>query len=193
VDRGRRDEIVRQAGALFAQRGVAATTVRHIGDAAGLRWGSLYHYFRSKDEIVDAVLRASLEDLLARYDAAARVTEPLERLEAMVRASFDVVTVHTDACLVYLNDRSFLAEQPAFGYLDKIGADVEHRWLDVLECCRSSGLLRLDVDAGSVMRFGVYSIWLSAGWVRHERRTPDALTADWIQLFLHGALAGGAR
>jgi AcrR family transcriptional regulator len=50
--RDRRAVILARSAELFATRGVAATTVRDIGEAAGLLSGSLYHYFPSKDAIV---------------------------------------------------------------------------------------------------------------------------------------------
>jgi TetR/AcrR family transcriptional regulator, cholesterol catabolism regulator len=49
---GRREEVLRHAGDLFAAKSIAGTTVRDIGDAADMLPGSLYHHFRSKDAIV---------------------------------------------------------------------------------------------------------------------------------------------
>ncbi|MDJ0113374.1 helix-turn-helix domain-containing protein, partial [Rhodococcus erythropolis] len=53
---GRRDELLEIAAGLFADRGVRATTVRDIADAAGILSGSLYHHFDSKESMVDEIL-----------------------------------------------------------------------------------------------------------------------------------------
>ena len=52
---GRRDELLEIAAGLFADRGVRATTVRDIADAAGILSGSLYHHFDSKESMVDEI------------------------------------------------------------------------------------------------------------------------------------------
>ena len=51
----RRDELLGLAAAMIAERGLRATTVRDIADAAGILSGSLYHHFSSKEEMVDEV------------------------------------------------------------------------------------------------------------------------------------------
>ena len=67
---GRRADVVRLAGELFAQKGYRATTVREIADAAGILSGSLYHHFDSKESIGDEILSAFINDVLADYRAA---------------------------------------------------------------------------------------------------------------------------
>lgn len=64
---GRRAELLHLAADLFASRGVRATTVRDIADAAGILSGSLYHHFDSKESMVDEILRGFLDDLFDRY------------------------------------------------------------------------------------------------------------------------------
>jgi AcrR family transcriptional regulator len=57
----RRDELLELAAEMFAERGLRATTVRDIADAAGILSGSLYHHFSSKEEMVDEALRSFLD------------------------------------------------------------------------------------------------------------------------------------
>jgi TetR/AcrR family transcriptional regulator len=49
-----RDEVVRAAARLFAERGYAATTMAEIAEGAGLRQSSLYYYFGRKELILEA-------------------------------------------------------------------------------------------------------------------------------------------
>lgn len=63
----RRGELLELAAAMFAERGLRATTVRDIADGAGILSGSLYHHFASKEEMVDELLRGFLDWLFARY------------------------------------------------------------------------------------------------------------------------------
>jgi AcrR family transcriptional regulator len=63
----RRDELLELAATMFAERGLRATTVRDIADSAGILSGSLYHHFKSKEQMVEEVLREFLDWLFGRY------------------------------------------------------------------------------------------------------------------------------
>ena len=58
-------EIVRAAGDLFHERGVAATSPDDIIEASGTGKGQFYHYFKSKDGLVHAVLQNYLTQMRA--------------------------------------------------------------------------------------------------------------------------------
>ena len=67
--RASRERIVERAAELFAERGVAATSLDEVLAAAGAGKSQLYHYFRGRDELV-AVYPAALEAvsrMLARF------------------------------------------------------------------------------------------------------------------------------
>jgi TetR/AcrR family transcriptional regulator len=50
------DEIMAVASRLFRERGVAATTMSQIAKDAGLQQSSLYYYFRSKEDVLSAIV-----------------------------------------------------------------------------------------------------------------------------------------
>jgi AcrR family transcriptional regulator len=54
--RASRERIVERAAELFAQRGIAATTVDEVLAAAGAGKGQFYHYFSSRDELAAAAV-----------------------------------------------------------------------------------------------------------------------------------------
>src|SRR5689334_24003451 len=85
----RREELLAIAARLFAEKGLRATTVRDIADAAGILSGSLYHHFDSKEAMVDEILRGFLDPLFARYrEIVAGGQSPRATLQALVEASF---------------------------------------------------------------------------------------------------------
>ena len=51
-----RNQLIDKAAELFARRGYARTTMHDIAEELGLRRSSLYHYFRNKEEILDALI-----------------------------------------------------------------------------------------------------------------------------------------
>lgn len=51
-----RNQLIDKAAELFARRGYARTTINDIAEELGLKRSSLYHYFRNKEEILDALI-----------------------------------------------------------------------------------------------------------------------------------------
>lgn len=64
----RPDEIIDAARQLFIAQGYAATKVSQIAKLSGVQPGTLYVYFENKQELFKAVIRSSLEPLLAYAD-----------------------------------------------------------------------------------------------------------------------------
>jgi AcrR family transcriptional regulator len=59
-----RERILHEASNLFARRGYHATTTRQIADAVGIRQPSLFHHFKSKAAIIEALLSWDLDNIL---------------------------------------------------------------------------------------------------------------------------------
>jgi AcrR family transcriptional regulator len=184
----RRDVILEKAAELFANKGVAATTVREIADSVGLLSGSLYHHFESKDAIVDELLRSYLTDLLAGYKrVTAESVDPRTKLENLVQASLETVEAHPNATEIYQNDYNFLASQPRFKYLRTTGADVQKTWMDVIRAGIDTGAFRGDIDPQILYRFMRDVVWQSVRWYRPTLGlTLRQLANDCTSLLLDG-------
>lgn len=117
----RRGELLELAAAMFAERGLRATTVRDIADGAGILSGSLYHHFASKEEMVDELLRGFLDWLFARYrDIVDSTANPLERLQGLFMASFEAIEHHHAQVVIYQDEAQRLASQPRFSYIETV-------------------------------------------------------------------------
>jgi AcrR family transcriptional regulator len=186
----RREVILKTAAALFASQGTNATTVRQIADAAGILSGSLYYYFPSKEDIIDAVLSQSLTDLLEWSRQAGDETDsPTERLRSLVRAAFRVVQEHPEASSIYLNDRTVLLGTPRFRYLEDVRVDYAGLWLDVIADGVARGEFRADVDPLVFFRLASYPIWLTIGQLDSGVST-DEIADQHLALLLDGFRAG---
>jgi TetR/AcrR family transcriptional regulator, transcriptional repressor for nem operon len=78
-----RAEIVDRAKALFYERGYDGTTFSDIVEAVGVYRGNINYYFKTKDDILQAVIERHLEEfgaLMAEWSA--RIADPRERLVA---------------------------------------------------------------------------------------------------------------
>jgi TetR/AcrR family transcriptional regulator, transcriptional repressor for nem operon len=94
---GKRERLVSAASQLLHQQGVEKTTLADIAQAAEVPAGNVYYYFKTKDDIVAAVVKAHVEQskaALASIDS--RHHSPKSRLKALVGQLADQGEVITD-------------------------------------------------------------------------------------------------
>jgi len=85
-----RNDILEAARALFYRRGYAQTSFSDIVNHTGIQRGNIYHYFKTKDNILDAVI----EQLASEYRAALSewdkaLPDPRDRLRRFVQMVMD--------------------------------------------------------------------------------------------------------
>lgn len=86
----RRGDIVRAAGRLFAEKGYAATTIRDIAGAVAMQSGSPFYHFKTKHDMLRAVVLEGMGAIDAAVAQAAQTGKsPRATFEAMLRAHLD--------------------------------------------------------------------------------------------------------
>jgi len=81
----KRRNIARAAMEVFSERGLDATSMRLVADAAGVGKGTIYEYFDSKDEMIAAAILIWMEDLIEGARALSqRIEDPELRLRTFV-------------------------------------------------------------------------------------------------------------
>ena len=84
-----RDRILDAALELFGTRGVDAVSLDDIAAVVGVRKQTVLYWFTSKEELLDAVLHRSADELIVAIDAAVRRAGPgFAQIEAVVRVVF---------------------------------------------------------------------------------------------------------
>lgn len=74
-----RDEVLRTARRLFAERGFDATSLQQIAYAMGVTKANVYYYFRTKEALLQALLEPYLRNLEELMDRAEQITDMQER------------------------------------------------------------------------------------------------------------------
>jgi AcrR family transcriptional regulator len=83
--KGKRERLVESATALFHEQGVHRTPLADVADRAGVPLGNVYYYFKTKDELVAAVLAQYQAQATALIESFGRGRTPQARLKALVR------------------------------------------------------------------------------------------------------------
>lgn len=187
----RREELLGLAATMFAERGLRATTVRDIADAAGILSGSLYHHFSSKEEMVDEVLRGFLDWLFDRYQQVIDTEpNPLARFKGLFMASFDAIENHHAEVVIYQDEAKRLSGQPRFGYVDELNRRQRKMWVEVLTEGIAQGYFRPDVDVDLVYRFIRDTTWVSVRWYQPGGPlTAEQVGRQYLSIVLGGITA----
>ncbi|WP_417825904.1 TetR/AcrR family transcriptional regulator [Thalassospira povalilytica] len=80
-----RDRIIETADRLFYQQGFEATSFADIASAVGISRGNFYHHFKTKDDILDAVINqrlANTEQMLDHWEVTGN--DPAERIRSFI-------------------------------------------------------------------------------------------------------------
>ncbi|SBS74967.1 HTH-type transcriptional repressor KstR2 [uncultured Mycobacterium sp.] len=161
----RRDELLVLAATMFAERGLRATTVRDIADSAGILSGSLYHHFKSKEQMVEEVLRDFLDWLFERYQQIiATEPNPLERLKGLFMTSFEAIEDRHAQVVIYQDEAKRLSSLPQFDFVETRNKEQRKMWLDLLNEGVKQGDFRPDIDVDVVYRFIRDTTWVSVRW-----------------------------
>jgi AcrR family transcriptional regulator len=161
----RRDELLDLAAAMFAERGLRATTVRDIADSAGILSGSLYHHFKSKEQMVEEVLLDFLDWLFGRYrEIVENETDPLKRVEGLFMASFEAIEHRHAQVVIYQDEAKRLSSLPQFAFVDERNREQRTMWVDILKQGVAEGRFRPDLDVDLVYRFIRDTTWVSVRW-----------------------------
>ncbi|NLV78857.1 MAG: TetR/AcrR family transcriptional regulator [Rhodococcus sp.] len=185
---GRRAELLDIAADLFASRGVRATTVRDIADAAGILSGSLYHHFDSKESMVDEILRGFLDDLFDRYrKIVAAGLDARATLEALVTTSYESFDRAHAAVAIYQDEAKHLAGNDKFAYITALNTEFRELWVGVLERGVAEGAFRPDVDVDVVFRFLRDTVWVAVRWYRPGGGlTAEQVAQQYLSIVLDG-------
>ena len=82
---GKRERLIESATVLFHEQGVHRTTLAEVAERANVPLGNVYYYFKTKDELVGAVLTWYQAQAAALIDSFERARTPQARLKALVR------------------------------------------------------------------------------------------------------------
>ena len=88
----RREELLRVSAKLFREKGFDGTSIRDISSAAGMHSGSPFYHFKTKQDILVAVMEQGLAEGLRKSEEVMALTLPPEqKLKGLIRAQLGTI------------------------------------------------------------------------------------------------------
>ena len=173
-----RQQAIRSAAAVFAEKGFHGASTRDIAERMGIKQGSLYYYFRSKEEALGEVCLYGIEDYVERMKTIAASDQPFEaKLMATITSHLTSYRERNEALKVHNDERLYLPEDKR-ARLKELGSGYRQLLEDVFEEGARAGVLRDSIDC----HFAAQAvIGMCNGWGDVIVRDPDLDLFDLIQ------------
>ena len=149
-----RRQAILAAAAVFAEKGFHGSSTRDIAERLGIKQGSLYYYFRSKEEALGEVCRYGIEDYVHRMESIAASDQPFEaRLLATVTSHLSSYRERNEALKVHNDVRLYLPAEKR-KTLKQLGS----RYRQLLEGIFEQGIADGAVRPGTDCHFAALAV-----------------------------------
>lgn len=103
----RREEILSAAEGLFSKNGFFKTSMAEIAEAAQFAIGTLYKFFKSKEDIYISLVESKVEEMLQQLEDAVRNTRPAEdKIREVIRVKLAFADQNRDFFRIYVSEWS---------------------------------------------------------------------------------------
>ncbi|MGH9905938.1 MAG: TetR/AcrR family transcriptional regulator [Pyrinomonadaceae bacterium] len=184
----KREAILRAAIRVFAHNGYFNSKVADIASDAGVADGTVYLYFKSKEEILHSIFDRTVEEAIAEARKLLKgISDPREKLRQIALLHLERLGSDRDLAVVFQvelrGSTKFMEEFSAAGfaeYLNLIRSSIEEG--------QRAGVFRADVNAkvGAKIFFGALDE-MATNWILSKRKYKLPPLADQVlEIFLNG-------
>ena len=185
----KRDAILRAATDVFAERGYFNAQVADVARAAGVAAGTVYLYFRSKDDLLISIFERGMRDALAEGRAAVEaLADPRERLRRFARLHLARLGRDRNLAIVFQVE---LRQSTKF--MERFSATLLRDYLGIIRgiiaAGQESGAFRPDVNPtlAAKLLFGGLDE-MATNWILSRRKYSLVAEADPIVDFFVAGL-----
>ena len=187
----KREAILRAATSVFAHNGYFNSKVADIAREAGVADGTVYLYFKSKEEILHSIFDRSVDEALgAARKQIQSVSDPKEKLRQIALLHLERLGADRDLAVVFQvelrGSTKFMEEFSAAGFAEYLALIRS-----TFEEGQRAGVFRPDLNANVVAKvlFGALDE-MATNWILSKRRYKLAPMADQVlDIFLNGVKA----
>jgi TetR/AcrR family fatty acid metabolism transcriptional regulator len=185
----KRDALLRAAIETFAARGFFNAQVADVARTAGVAAGTVYLYFRGKDDLLISIFDKTMKEAIAAgRESIAGIADPLAQLRAIARLHLDRMSRDRDLAVVFQVE---LRQSTKF--MERFSATHLREYLgiirEVVERGQRMGVIRKTLNAtlAAKLLFGMLDE-MATNWILSRRRYSLIADADAIvDLFVRGA------
>lgn len=141
----KREQILLSAEKIFSEKGFSKATIQNIAETASVAEGSIYDYFKNKEDLLFSISEARLTDHINRLSGTFHIKTPDHKLRVFIRNHFMLYMENQDYLKVFLLDtllrkkfytsKAYKTQRAYFQILE-----------DIIEEGKKEGFFRADVN-----------------------------------------------
>jgi AcrR family transcriptional regulator len=154
-------QAIRAAASVFADKGFHGSSTRDIAEHMGIKQGSLYYYFKSKEEALGEVCLFGIEDYVGHMKVIAASDQSFEaKLMATITSHLSSYRERNEALKVYNDERLYLPQEKRRN-LKSLGSGYRQALEEIFEEGVQSGALRASIDCHFAAQavIGICNAW----------------------------------
>ena len=137
---------IKAAATVFAAKGFHGSSTKDIAEQLGIKQGSLYYYFKSKEEALGEVCLFGIEDYVHRMEDIAANDQPFEaKLLAVITSHLTSYRERNEALIVHNHERLYLPEEKRTK-LKELGSHYRELLEDIIAKAVTDKVLRDALD-----------------------------------------------
>jgi TetR/AcrR family fatty acid metabolism transcriptional regulator len=184
----KRDVILRAAASVFAERGFFNAQVADVARSAGVAAGTVYLYFRNKDDLLISIFERTMGEAIGEGRAAlAEVGDPVERLRTIAKLHLERLGRDRRLAVVFQVE---LRQSTKF--MERFSTTRLREYLGIIRSViadgQQQGVFRADLSAtiGAKIFFGALDE-MATNWVLSRRRySLVSMVEPVVSLFVNG-------
>ena len=190
-----RDQILVHAARLFRHQGYSATTLRQIAEAAGIKAGSIYYHFDSKEEMLGVVLDAGIDAVMNAVTTRIAALPPDATFRDKIAAAIDGhlygLLHHGD--FTSANIRIYGQIPPAAKARHRLVRNAYAKyWDDLLKAAVAAGAVRKDTNLAVIRLFLIGALNWTVEWYNPKRGSFKTFSAQITAIVFDGIAPRGA-
>ncbi len=190
-ERDKYGRIIEAATRIFAEKGFFKATVSDVARAAEVAEGTIYLYFKNKDDLLISIFESSMDMFIREVEQALKgVSDPKERLRTLITLHLGLVENHRELAQVL-----HVELRASSMFMREYTGDKLRQYLriiqQIIEDGQKDGTFRKEIDPYVLRRtiFGALDE-LGLKWVLSKRKGPlDQFSKQIVDLFLNGLVA----
>lgn len=176
--------LLAKAAKLFKAHGYERTTVRDLAAEVGIQSGSIFHHFKTKEDI----LRALMEEVVVytterMHWCLERAPTPRDKLKALIICELEAINGMTGNAMSLLVHEWRSLNKDNQGHILKLRDSYETLWLSVLEEAKAQHLIKVDPFILRRLLTGAIS-WTTNWFDPNKKMSLDELAEHIIALTL---------
>lgn len=179
--------ILNAAERLIASAGYAGFSMRELAEQSGLAKGTIYHYFRDKQDVYLHVVERQMIDIQNRMaEAAVGYADPVDGLHAVIRTYFSLVSQRRHGLMTTLRDSKDV-QLPLQELVEKHGQGFMRPLADLVRQGVAAGIFRpVDVDMTVISLLGMMNAFVTHRLLLDQSELDQNVADHTLSLLMNG-------